>query len=151
MCINPTSDGAESKYAHTPPRKDWSQPAFGKLLPCELRGDRNLFKTEPHAEGMEIQILEEKDNPLLERKEIQLRVIQDAGSPKISDLRKKIAAQLSLDESLFVVQHANAEYGMNESRCMLKIYKTEERLKAVEADHVLKKNGLVEVSSDETQ
>jgi ribosomal protein S24E len=34
---------------------------------------------------------------------------------------------------------------------MLKIYKTEERLKAVEADHVLKKNGLVEVSSDETQ
>ena len=100
---------------------------------------------------MEIQILEEKDNPLLERKEIQLRVIQDAGSPKISDLRKKIAAQLSLDESLFVVQHANAEYGMNESRCMLKIYKNEERLKAVEADHVLKKNGLVEVSSDEAQ
>lgn len=99
---------------------------------------------------MEIQIIEEKENPLLERKEIQLRVIQDAGSPKIGDLRKKIAAQLSLDQSLFVVQHVYTEYGMNESRCMLKIYSTGERLKAVEAEHVLKKNGLLEVS-DETQ
>lgn len=99
---------------------------------------------------MEIQILEEKENPLMERKEIQLRVIQDAGSPKISDLRKKIAAQLSLDELLFVVQHLNAEYGMNESRCTLRIYNSEERLRAVEAEHVLRKNGLVEVS-DETQ
>ncbi|MBU7045455.1 MAG: 30S ribosomal protein S24e [Theionarchaea archaeon] len=100
---------------------------------------------------MEIQILEEKENPLLERKEIQLRVIQDAGSPKIGDLRKKIAAQLSLDETLFVVQNVYAEYGMNESRCMLKVYNTKERLKAVEAEYVLKKNGLSEVSSDETQ
>ena len=99
---------------------------------------------------MEIQILEEKENPLMERKEIQLRVIQDAGSPKISDLRKKIAAQLSLPESLFVVQHLYAEYGMNESRCTLKVYTSEERLKTVEAEHVLRKNGLVEVS-DEAQ
>jgi small subunit ribosomal protein S24e len=97
---------------------------------------------------MEIQILEEKDNPLLDRKEIQLRIIQDAGSPKIADLRKKIAAQLSLDESLFVVQHVCAEYGMNESRCLLKAYNSKERLKAVEADHVLRKNGLVEVAHE---
>lgn len=100
---------------------------------------------------MEIQILEEKDNPLLERKEIQLRIIQDAGSPKISELRKKIAAQLSLDEALFVVQNVYAEYGMNESRCMLKIYTTKERLKVVEAYHTLRKNGLVKEASDETQ
>ncbi len=99
---------------------------------------------------MEIQILEEKKNPLLERKEIQLRIIQDAGSPKISDLRKKIAAQLSLDESLFVVQNVHAEYGMNESRCLLKMYESEERLRAVEAHHILKKNGLIEEASDET-
>lgn len=110
--------------------------------------DRNLFKRNLQIERMEIQIIEEKDNPLLERKEIQLRVIQDAGSPKISDLRKKIAAQLSLDENLFVVQRVYAEYGMNESRCVLKIYNTEERLKAVEAVHVLRKNGLVEVSDE---
>ncbi len=97
---------------------------------------------------MEIQILEEKENPLLNRKEIQLRIIQDAGSPKIADLRKKIAAQLSLDESLFVVQHVYAEYGMNESRCLLKAYMSEERLKTVEADHVLRKNGLLEVSNE---
>jgi small subunit ribosomal protein S24e len=114
-------------------------------IPC----DRNLFKTNIQNIDMEIQILEEKENPLLERKEIQLRVIQDAGSPKISDLRKKIAAQLSLDEPLFVVQHVIAEFGMNESRCMLKIYRTKERLKDVEAEHVLRKNGLMEVS-DET-
>ncbi|MGD2247341.1 MAG: 30S ribosomal protein S24e [Candidatus Methanofastidiosia archaeon] len=91
---------------------------------------------------MEIQILEEKDNPLLNRKEIQLRIIQDAGSPKMADLRKKIAAQLSQNESLFVVQNVYAEYGMNESRCLLKVYHKKERLQEVEAAHVLRKNGL---------
>jgi small subunit ribosomal protein S24e len=100
---------------------------------------------------MEIQILEEKNNPLLERKEIQLRIIQDAGSPKIADLRKKIAAQLSLNESLFVVQNVYAEYGMNESRCLLKVYASNERLEAVEADHVLRKNGLKKEESNETK
>ena len=115
-----------------------------------MTDDRNLFNTNPQNTDMEIQILEEKDNPLMERKEIQLRVIQDAGSPKLNEVRKKIAAQLSLDESLFVIQHMYAEFGMNESRCMLKIYNTKERLKVVEAAHVLKKNGLLEVS-DETK
>lgn len=115
-----------------------------------FQSDRNLFKTESQTTFMEIQILEEKNNPLLERREIQLRIIQDAGSPKIADLRKKVAAQLSLDEALFVVQNVKAEYGMNESRCLLKVYKTKDRLQTVEADHVIKKNGLVE-GSDETK
>jgi small subunit ribosomal protein S24e len=104
--------------------------------------NRNLFKIESQNTSMEIQILEEKDNPLLNRKEIQLRIIQDAGSPNMADLRKKIAAQLSQDESLFVVQNVYAEYGMNESRCLLKVYTTKERLQEVEATHVLRKNGL---------
>jgi small subunit ribosomal protein S24e len=115
-----------------------------------FQSDRNLFKTESQTTFMEIQILEEKNNPLLERREIQLRIIQDAGSPKIADLRKKVAAQLSLDEALFVVQNVKAEYGMNESRCLLKVYKTKDRLQTVEADHVIKKNGLEE-GSDETK
>lgn len=97
---------------------------------------------------MEIQILEEKNNPLLERREIQLRIIQDAGSPKIADVRRKIAAQLSLDESLFVIQNMKAEYGMNESRCLLKVYRSKDRLQTVEANHVIKKNGLVEGSDE---
>jgi len=112
---------------------------------------RNLFKTKSQNKDMEIQILEEKDNPLLERKEIQLRIIQDAGSPKIVDLRNKIAAQLSLDGNLFVVQKVYAEYGMNESRCMLKVYNSEDHLKAVEAAHVLRKNGFLKEASDENK
>jgi small subunit ribosomal protein S24e len=99
---------------------------------------------------MEIEIIEEKENPLMERKEMQLRIIQDAGSPKIIDLRKKIAAQFSLNESLFVIQQILAEYGMNESHCTLKIYDSEDRLRAVEAKHILRKNGFLEVS-DENQ
>jgi small subunit ribosomal protein S24e len=113
--------------------------------------DGNLFKTNQQNTAMEIQILEEKNNPLLERKEIQLRIIQDAGSPKIADLRKKIAAQLSLNESLFVVQNVYAEYGMNESHCLLKVYASNEQLEAVEADHVLRKNGLKKEESNETK
>ncbi len=97
---------------------------------------------------MEIEIIEEKDNPLMERKEMNLRIIQDAGSPKIVDLRKKIAAQFSLNESLFVVQQILPEYGMNESHCLLKVYDSEDRLRLVEANHILRKNGFLEVSHE---
>jgi small subunit ribosomal protein S24e len=99
---------------------------------------------------MDIEIIEEQDNPLMERKEMKLRIVQDAGSPKITDLRKKIAAQFSLNESLFVIQHVLAEYGMNESHCMLKVYDSEDRLRTVEAQHILRKNGFLE-GSDESQ
>jgi small subunit ribosomal protein S24e len=123
------------------------------LLPIRIilpLPDRNLFITKSLITDMDIEIIEEKDNPLMERKEMKLRIVQDAGSPKITDLRKKIAAQFSLNESLFVIQHVLAEYGMNESHCMLKIYDSEDRLRSVEAQHILRKNGFLE-GSDESQ
>jgi ribosomal protein S24E len=40
---------------------------------------------------------------------------------------------------------------MNESRCLLKVYTSEEQLEAVEADHVLRKNGLKKEESNETK
>lgn len=100
---------------------------------------------------MKIEILSEKENPLLERREVKFKVIHDRGSDKIPEIRKRIAAELTLAEDRFVVQNVRTQAGLPESHGLLKIYKTPERMKQVEHKYVLIKNGLMEPEKKETE
>ncbi|MEA1992965.1 MAG: 30S ribosomal protein S24e [Euryarchaeota archaeon] len=91
---------------------------------------------------MKIEILEEKENPLLERKELSFKVIPEGGSEKYENVRKKIAAMLDLDENTFVIQRLQSQFGKKEYRGFLKIYKDEDNMRDVEEKHILKRNGL---------
>jgi len=98
---------------------------------------------------MKIEILAEKENPLLGRREIKFRVIHDKGSEKIPEMRKRIAAELTLAEDRFVIQNVKTQVGLQESHGLLKIYNTPERMKQVEHKYVLIKNGLAEPEKKE--
>lgn len=98
---------------------------------------------------MKIEIVKERENPLLERREIEFRVIHEKGSPKLEDVRKKIAADLNLKKYIFVIHGLHSAYGMNESLGFLKIYKTKKRMEQVEHRYVLKRNGLIEEEKEE--
>ena len=94
---------------------------------------------------MKIEILNEKENPLLERKEMEFKVIHDKGSPKLDEVRKKISANLNLKNDFFVIHGLHSTYGMSESEGFLKIYETKERMEQIENKYVLIRNGLMEV------
>ncbi|MEM5766323.1 MAG: hypothetical protein QW423_01660 [Candidatus Aenigmatarchaeota archaeon] len=72
---------------------------------------------------MEIEVLEERDNVLLKRKEIKLG-IKHAGSPtpKKQDLIKEIAARYSISEDHVIVDYIFTKKGLQESFAKVKIY-----------------------------
>jgi len=90
---------------------------------------------------MDVEILNEKDNRLLERKEINLKVSYDAkkGTPKLNEMRDAIAAKLNLDKALVVIDNINQPFGVHYSDVYLKVYDNENAMK-VETRPVLKKN-----------
>jgi small subunit ribosomal protein S24e len=100
---------------------------------------------------MKIEILFEKENPLLERKEVRFKVIHEKGSDKVPEIRKRIAAELTLAEDRFVIQNVRTQVGLSESHGLLKIYRTPERMKQVEHKYVLIKNGLMEPEKREKE
>jgi len=92
---------------------------------------------------MKIEIQEEKENLLLERKEVYFKVIPETGSEKYEDVREKIAAMLDLDKNTFVIQYMKPQFGKKEYRGFLKIYKDEKNMRSIEENYVLKRNGLM--------
>lgn len=92
---------------------------------------------------MKIEVLEEKENSLLERKEVYFKVIPEGGSEKYEDVRKKVAAMLDLDKNKFVIQYMKPQFGKKEYKGFLKIYKDEKNMRSVEENYVLKRNGLI--------
>jgi ribosomal protein S24E len=73
--------------------------------------------------SMEIEILEEKDNALLKRKELKLNIKHpNMPTPKKQDLIKEIASRYSVPEDHVVVNYIFTKKGIQESIAKVKIY-----------------------------
>jgi len=91
---------------------------------------------------MEIEILNERENPLLERKEINFRVIYKGATPKINDIRSKLIEFLKSDKNLTVVDSIKPEFGRTAAHGYVKIYANSDA-SAIEQTHRIKKNSLL--------
>ncbi|AKB29821.1 SSU ribosomal protein S24e [Methanosarcina siciliae T4/M] len=89
---------------------------------------------------MDIKILKDKNNSLLNRRELDFIVKYEGSTPSRSDVRNKLAAMLNAPLELLVVQKIKTEYGMQESKGYAKLYAEEARMKQVEQEYVLKRN-----------
>ena len=92
-----------------------------------------------------IVILEERDNPLLYRKELIVE-IDHVGEPTPSreEVRKRIAALKGVSENLVIVHTIKPMFGIGKSKAFIKIYQSEEKLKEIEPEYMLKKHGLIQ-------
>jgi small subunit ribosomal protein S24e len=89
---------------------------------------------------LDIQIIEEKNNPLLNRREVVFKVIHDAASPSRKSIVDRIAATMNSKEGLVIVDNLKTEFGKRETIGYAKIYETEERAKQVERPHIIERN-----------
>ncbi len=90
---------------------------------------------------MEINIQEETENKLLNRKEIHFECLyQGEATPHILDVKKKLVAQLDVDKTLLVVDKLKPSFGEGKAKGYAKIYDSEEYLNTIEPEHVLNKN-----------
>ena len=90
---------------------------------------------------MEIDIFEEKENKLFNRKEIKFYVDYDGeATPKILDIKSKLVALLNTKKGLIVVDNVQPHYGEPKALGYAKVYDTIEDLNYIETKHVIAKN-----------
>ncbi len=90
---------------------------------------------------MDVEVTEEKENPLLERKEVVVRIShKGSATPTREDIRKKLSAKLSASDDRLVIGPLDQSYGAATAIAKVKIYKSKERALRVESPHVIRKN-----------
>lgn len=74
------------------------------------------------VKNMEIEVIEEKENPFLKRKELKLKLKhQNAPTPKKQDLIKELASRYSVQENQIFIDYIFTKKGLQESLAKVKI------------------------------
>jgi len=86
---------------------------------------------------LDIQVIEEKNNPNLNRREIVFKVIHDASTPSRKSVVERLAATLNSKSNLVFVDSLKTEFGKRETIGYAKIYETAERATQVVSVHAI--------------
>ena len=89
---------------------------------------------------MDIQVIEEKSNPMLNRREVVFKVIHDEATPSRKSVVERLAATMNSKPGLVFVDSLRTEFGKRETIGYAKIYETAERAKQVERPHIVERN-----------
>jgi small subunit ribosomal protein S24e len=89
---------------------------------------------------MDIQVIEAKKNPLLNRREIVFKVIHDDSTPSRKSVVERLAATQNTKIGLVYVDSLKTEFGKRETIGYAKIYETAERAKQIERAHIIERN-----------
>ncbi len=89
---------------------------------------------------MEIEITKEADNQLLMRKEVFFTLKHEGASPGRAEARNALIKELRSTQNLLVIDRMKTEFGKRETVGYAKVYESEDRLRAVEQEHILKRN-----------
>ncbi|TFG30937.1 30S ribosomal protein S24e [Candidatus Thorarchaeota archaeon] len=90
---------------------------------------------------MNIEILSEKENKPLGRKEIAFQIEHSgASTPSRADIRSKIVAQFNADASSVAINTLDTHYGIGMTRGAAHIYTNAAQMKRIELSHMVKRN-----------
>ncbi len=89
---------------------------------------------------MDIQVIVEKNNPLLNRREIVFKVLHDEATPSRKSVVDRLAATMNSKEGLVIVDSLKTDFGKRETIGYAKIYETAERAKEIERPHIVERN-----------
>ena len=96
---------------------------------------------------MELNITNEVQNPVLERKEIEFE-INTAVTPSREEIKRKLAALKNAKEELIVIKYARQLFGEHRVVGKAHIYKSAEMLKRVEPKYLLERGKKKEKSTE---
>lgn len=97
---------------------------------------------------MDVEILSERENPLLDRKEVKFRVkYPGVGTLNRQEVRSKLIALLNSNKDLTILDYLKPEYGRHSSLGYVKVYASTDAIKA-EAEHKIKRNFEVKVPAE---
>ena len=81
---------------------------------------------------MQLKITQEKENPLLSRKEVYAEVSFDKATPSNAEIGKAIADKLSSKEELVVIKKIKGGFGTTTASIHAHVYKDKEQKERIE-------------------
>ncbi len=92
---------------------------------------------------MELEIIEKKENPLLERTEVKFVATHPGEKTLTAKMaREGLSELMGTPKGKIIIHTMKAEFGKAETMGYAKVYKNEAQLLKVEQDHILKRNGV---------
>ncbi len=93
---------------------------------------------------METEVLSRRENPLLDRVEIEFRTRHPSEpTPTRDALREEIAKIAKAKKDLVIIDRVNSDFGRPETTGYAKVYKNKDKILSVERKHILIRNGLL--------
>ncbi len=89
---------------------------------------------------MELELVSEKENPMLRRTDVTFEVTHDDATPERLSVRDSLAAMLNKDANEVVVRHLDTKFGMRKTLGEARVYETPDVARDVEQDHMLERN-----------
>ncbi len=95
---------------------------------------------------MEIEIAEERKNQLLRREEVFFRLKHGeegenkGASPTRAQARDVLIKKLQCSPNLLVIDKMRTEFGKRETVGYAKVYESEDRLREIEREHIIRRN-----------
>ncbi len=100
---------------------------------------------------MDIKIIEDKNNVLLNRRELNFEVNFEGPTPARMDVKNKMAALLNVPLELVVIQRMKNDFGRQKLSGYAKIYEDVARMNKIEKAHILERNKLPEAPEENTE
>ena len=100
---------------------------------------------------MDIKIIEDKNNVLLNRRELNFEVTFEGPTPARLDIKNKMAALMNVPLELVVIQKMKNDFGRQKLNGYAKIYEDAARMKKIEKEHILERNKLPEAPEENTE
>ncbi len=89
---------------------------------------------------MDIDILDEDENPMLHRTDVRFELTHEDATPSRLSVRDSLAAMLNKDSGEVVVRELDTKYGMRRTVGLAKVYDGPEYAREVEQEHILERN-----------
>ncbi|MEM3555787.1 MAG: 30S ribosomal protein S24e [Candidatus Micrarchaeia archaeon] len=97
---------------------------------------------------MEVKVIEQKENPLLRRKEIRFEVSFTGPTPSRKQIKELLCSKLGVDASLAVIDIVEQGYGSTAARGYAKVYESKEAM-GIESKHKLDRDTGVKEKKEE--
>jgi len=89
---------------------------------------------------MDIDIIEEDENPMLHRTDVRFRITHEDATPSRLSVRDSLAAKLNKDSAEVVVRELDTKFGMRKTIGYAKVYESPDHARDVEQEHMLDRN-----------
>ena len=93
---------------------------------------------------MEVTILDQDENPLLHRTDVEFELTHDDATPARLSVRDSLAAKLDKDAEEVVVHELDTKFGMRRTVGYAKVYDTPEQAQEIEQEYMLERNKIGE-------